>query len=186
MSEPYAEEEFLENIDGTEGPLRKIRRRAVRNALELVQRFGDRCEGRGDTPIERVLFAALKTEVSIGGHEHSEIFCPYPNDCPEPDFRTSTGIVLTVQSQFQLAEWRVDFLVSTPVGKGGRAFLIVECDGHDFHERTKEQAARDRSRDRKFQAEGYTVFRFTGSEIWRDPCGCANQIIDWAVEKACL
>ncbi len=49
------------------------------------------------------------------------------------------------------------------------ARLVVELDGHDFHERTREQARRDRSRDRYLLASGYTVFRFTGSEIFRNP-----------------
>lgn len=53
---------------------------------------------------------------------------------------------------------------------------VVECDGHDYHEKTKEQAAHDRSRDRVFQSEGIPIFRFTGSEIHKDPRGCLNEI----------
>jgi very-short-patch-repair endonuclease len=52
----------------------------------------------------------------------------------------------------------------------------VECDGHDFHERTKEQAQRDKSRDRYLQANGWRVLRFTGSEIHRTPEKCADEI----------
>lgn len=55
--------------------------------------------------------------------------------------------------------------------------LAVECDGHNFHERTKEQASTDRERDRELQAAGYPVFRFTGSDIWNDPMGCARQAL---------
>lgn len=43
--------------------------------------------------------------------------------------------------------------------------LIVEVDGHDFHEKTKEQAARDKRRDRDMVSSGYSVMRFTGSEV---------------------
>ena len=46
--------------------------------------------------------------------------------------------------------------------------LVAEVDGHDFHERTKEQAQRDKSRDRDLQAAGFTVFRFTGREVFRE------------------
>lgn len=56
--------------------------------------------------------------------------------------------------------------------------VAIECDGHRFHERTKEQAARDRSRDRTLTLEGWTVLRFTGSEIWRAPRACAKQVMD--------
>lgn len=65
-------------------------------------------------------------------------------------------------------------------GVEGWRRLIVECDGHEFHERTKEQAAKDRSRDRASTLAGMEVFRFTGSELWRDPYGCAGQVIEWA------
>lgn len=62
-----------------------------------------------------------------------------------------------------------------------REKVIVECDGHEFHERTKEQAAKDRARDRASVMGGYDVFRFTGSELWRDPMGCAEQVVDWGI-----
>jgi len=44
----------------------------------------------------------------------------------------------------------------------------IELDGHEFHERTKEQAQRDRERDRNLAAIGYQVLRYTGSEIYKD------------------
>lgn len=54
--------------------------------------------------------------------------------------------------------------------------VAVECDGHEFHERTKEQAARDKARDRSLVAAGWQVLRFTGSEIWADPGKCASEV----------
>lgn len=59
-----------------------------------------------------------------------------------------------------------------------RVFVAVECDGHDFHERTKEQAERDKRRDRDLQSIGWTIARFTGSEIVRDPVAAARQASD--------
>ncbi len=82
---------------------------------------------------------------------------------------------LFIEPQAIVGDYRVDFLL-TPTASGltGRK-IVVECDGHDFHERTKEQAERDRSRDRGLTA-GHTVLRFTGSEIYRNPRACAAQI----------
>ena len=54
----------------------------------------------------------------------------------------------------------------------------MECDGHDFHERTKAQAAHDKTRDRALQARGLKVLRYTGSEIWADPFGCALDVLE--------
>lgn len=51
----------------------------------------------------------------------------------------------------------------------------IECDGHDFHEKTKEQAKRDKQRERAIIGAGYTVIRFTGSEIHEDPYKCVQE-----------
>lgn len=74
--------------------------------------------------------------------------------------------------------FRVDFLFVAPnFGNSHDPFLIaVECDGHDFHEKTKEQAAADKARDRELVAAGITVLRFTGSEIWKDEEKCAQEV----------
>lgn len=55
--------------------------------------------------------------------------------------------------------------------------LIVECDGHEFHEKTKKQAARDKRRDRALQSLGYKVFRFTGTEISGNALACAEEVL---------
>lgn len=73
-----------------------------------------------------------------------------------------------IRQQVEIGPYRVDFIV----GKD----MVIECDGHDFHERTAEQATADRRRDRQMIADGWKVFRFTGSEIFRDPAACAREI----------
>lgn len=61
--------------------------------------------------------------------------------------------------------------------------VIVECDGHDFHERTPDQAAHDKSRDRAICTAGFVVIRFTGREIHRDALKCANEIDELLMER---
>lgn len=56
--------------------------------------------------------------------------------------------------------------------------IAVECDGHAFHEKTKEQAARDKARERAISLEGWTVLRFTGSEIYKDADACARTVME--------
>lgn len=84
----------------------------------------------------------------------------------------------SIKPQHQIGEFRVDFFIKFD----GRAPVVIECDGHDFHERTKEQARKDKSRDRELMKLGHTVIRFTGSEIWEDPKKCANQIFEIIAE----
>ncbi|MFA1820585.1 endonuclease domain-containing protein [Virgibacillus oceani] len=69
-------------------------------------------------------------------------------------------------------KYRVDFLIECQTENKNYLFAI-ECDGHNFHEKTKEQAARDKARERNLMKEGYTIIRFTGSEIWKSPSKCA-------------
>lgn len=76
--------------------------------------------------------------------------------------------------QYKIENKRIDFLFRDPPVQ-----VFIECDGHDFHERTKEQAARDRQRDRSLQQTGTPILRFTGSEIFADPLGCAHQVFDF-------
>jgi very-short-patch-repair endonuclease len=87
-----------------------------------------------------------------------------------------------IMQQHKISSYRVDILLM--LKKNGEIWpFIIECDGHDYHERTKEQARRDRSRDRWFQLQGLMVIRFTGSEIWEDAVACAEQVIDIIAAK---
>lgn len=71
-----------------------------------------------------------------------------------------------------IASYRIDILI------GGENWkLAVECDGHDFHDRTKQQAAYDRARDRELVLLGVTTIRFTGSEIAHSVERCADEAI---------
>ncbi|RJQ12093.1 MAG: DUF559 domain-containing protein [Bacillota bacterium] len=69
----------------------------------------------------------------------------------------------------------MDFLVTGQV-KGRFVRLAVESDGHTYHDKTKEQAARDRRRDCALKLAGYDVIRFAGSEILEDPESCALEV----------
>lgn len=84
-----------------------------------------------------------------------------------------------LSSQVAIADYRVDFLLMMRGADPKEYGVVIECDGHDFHERTKAQAKRDRKRDRDLQALGYRVMRFTGSEICRDAFACAREV--WEV-----
>lgn len=57
--------------------------------------------------------------------------------------------------------------------------LCVYTDGHTYHERTEEQAQRDRNIDRKLQSLGYTVLRYTGKEINENINKITQEIQSW-------
>lgn len=83
--------------------------------------------------------------------------------------------------QFPFDGYRIDFALRLP--RYRFKYLLIECDGHDFHERTKEQAARDRAKDRYAQHNGFPILRFTGSEIYRDVGDCASQVLSFITDR---
>lgn len=86
--------------------------------------------------------------------------------------------------QVEIGRYRADFVYVYPDDdKGPRYKVAVELDGHDFHEKTKEQAGRDKRKDRALLAAGYYVMRFTGSEVWADPWKCVDEVEEFAFEK---
>lgn len=88
--------------------------------------------------------------------------------------------------QLQIGKYRTDLALIRKARRGyARVYLAIECDGHEFHERTREQAQRDKARDREMQRLGWIVARYTGSEIAKDPSGAAKDIWQLAFDLAC-
>jgi hypothetical protein len=70
-------------------------------------------------------------------------------------------------------KYRLDFAIVPVDGSPG---IAIEVDGHDYHERTKEQAKHDKRRDRWLQRHGWRALHFTGSEVFADPAKCALEV----------
>lgn len=123
------------------------------------------------SPIERLMLAALAYRFPI---ESGNVFFPAWLSS------SRTGGTFALEPQKAIGPYTVDFALTakTKINGARLARIVIECDGHDFHDRTKEQAARDKSRDRYLASQGWTVLRFTGSEIFRDPYICADAIDD--------
>ncbi len=85
-------------------------------------------------------------------------------------------VIATEQDRYR-ADVLVYIVAADDQGRGiAPEPLVVEVDGHEFHERTKFQAARDRQRDRAMIAEGFRVVRFTGQEVYRAAEQCAQEV----------
>jgi very-short-patch-repair endonuclease len=139
----------------------------------------DRIASLTESPIERALFWGL---VGCGGVNK---YVPRGSDwLALVDWDHMWTAWVRPQSEVTACgnKYRVDFLVELFVtlngGPRGTYRLVIECDGHDFHERTKEQAARDRSRDRALLSAGCQVIRFTGSEIFKSAAKCGGEAME--------
>ena len=77
----------------------------------------------------------------------------------------------------------LDFLV-TPRNDTTSPFRIgIELDGHEFHERSKGQVARDKRRERAIVQSGVTILRFAGSEIVRNARSCVDEVLEYVRTK---
>lgn len=54
--------------------------------------------------------------------------------------------------------------------------IAIELDGHDWHEKTKEQVEKDKKRERFIVSSGYRIFRFSGREVFKDPLSCVDEV----------
>ena len=154
--------------------------------------------GYAESPIEKaMLFALCVAAHDVAENVRFRVDGNLLGDLEElPD-------VLTIEPQAKLGEYRVDFLLTfqeplpdfnhkvrlkdgteIPSVKDVTVHLIVECDGHDYHDRSKEQASRDRERDRELKKLGYEVFRYTGSDIWKNPLACAMEVVEVLTKSA--
>ena len=158
--------------------------------MEWIQdEAADLCE----SPIEQHFYAAwrvlhMNKSVSYDAWGHLKLIGFNPNErvgiFDSADAFSISDTVSTfdvLKAQHHHNGMRIDFVIQRFDRDYERPFrmtpkVAIECDGHEFHERTKEQAQRDKERDRQLTLDGFTVIRFTGSEIWRDPMKCAEQV----------
>lgn len=57
--------------------------------------------------------------------------------------------------------------------------VVVELDGHAFHDKNEKQRRYEKKRDREMQKLGYKVFRYTGAEIVKDPFSAAIECVSY-------
>lgn len=168
-----------------------LRRLVVRRIVDLRSEIEIVAAKRCESPIEELLFLSLLLAAS-GIAEADTILDG--RDPSEDDGYDG----FSIQPQATVGKYRIDFKVSYGTAQLLRSgndetadewawhvgSVLVECDGHDFHERTKEQASHDRRKDRALQDAGFKVFRYTGSDVWKDCMTAAHEIADQARKLA--
>lgn len=132
----------------------------IQDCPDYLQSIEDFWKGYKEckSPIEQILFVALLRLEAV------DIF---------PQFNVKAG------GKRYIADFKIDAFDYPNTEDQVCTTVLIECDGHDYHEKTKEQAKHDKSRDRALIAEGYQVLHFTGSEIWNEPLKCMEEIQDF-------
>lgn len=123
-------------------------------AARQAQYFSEYAHGMGqfrsmESPIEAVFWVWWEAFKSLDPR--------MSNDLYRFDLSPQYEVIASSGERFRLDFAIADFKIA------------VELDGHEFHERTKEQVAYRNTRDRKLQADGWTVLHISGSELWRAP-----------------
>jgi len=70
--------------------------------------------------------------------------------------------------QYPILRYRADFAIP-------EERIVIEIDGHNYHS-SKKKVAADNKRDRHMLSLGWIVIRFSGSEVYRNPYDCANEV----------
>lgn len=128
-----------------------------------------------ESPIEIILNMALEIQRML-----------------HPGFSKSSRkymVDMEINHQQEVGKYRVDFMIYAFAfnhKKDGELpqiditkELAIECDGHDFHEKTKEQVKKNNERDYFLKSNGIDILHFSGSEIYNDPIECANKVYDY-------
>jgi len=71
---------------------------------------------------------------------------------------------------------RVDYAIFVPQVSMQEPLLVIEIDGHDYHERTQAQASSDNRRDRALTRSGTPCLRYTTTEVLRNSDDAAQEI----------
>lgn len=118
------------------------------------------------SPIEQIFYAAFST---LCGATGTPVF-------EEENFLKEQGFRLQAQAVIDM--YRVDFVVSQRYLGPDESPVIVELDGHPFHDKDKFQRAYEKGRDRHLVARGYRVLHFTGSEVVADAFRVAHEVLN--------
>lgn len=122
------------------------------------------------SPIEKILYVACNIVFRIRDKELDE-----------------SAMGMSVFPQFSIEtekkNYCADFIIVLEKFVGKCVDVIVECDGHEFHQKTKAQVERDNQREYDIKKMGYDVLRFSGSQIYNNPFKCANDIFDYLIAK---
>jgi len=132
------------------------------------------CLERLESPIEDMFWIAAHAQCL------AENIAANPGPAYDAKGALTIGDGIVIRPQVKIGDFRVDFVLSQ-VGLGPDEILrpvVVELDGHAFHDKDKRQRAYEKARDRFLVKQGFRVLHFTGSEVVADPHKVAYEVLD--------
>lgn len=131
-----------------------------------------RCLENFESPIEQLFYVAFFALCRSIAEE--------PNPGPEFDANGKPTLApgIYIRHQFPVDRYRVDFLITKTAPRAPELSVIVELDGHAFHDKDKRQRSYEKARDRHLLKRGYRVLHYTGSDVCADPYKVAHEALD--------
>lgn len=132
-----------------------------------------------ESPLELVMFSAISVA------EKAMQLQPGHGADAWRDMRAARLARIDLQVAVPIGTYRADMVMEAKIDADDVEMpkVVIECDGFTFHDKTRDQAIRDRARDRYMQREGFVVARFAGDEIVEQPFACAFEVYDLVLRR---
>ena len=119
-----------------------------------------------DSPIEQIFKTAFELYMDLNNKEYIFLFPQMPIKIGKKKY--------IVDFYFEEDEYVNRFNTDKKI--------IIECDGHEFHQKTKEQVKNDNEREYDLKMAGYEILRFSGSQIYNEPFKCAEDAYNYIMK----
>lgn len=134
-------------------------------------------DGKTISPIEQIFFSAFNTLTKI---------TKLDDQWPVETKLGEEWAGLFFSRQFKIDKYKVDFLIcyrdTEMTQNGSSRDVVIECDGHDFHEMSEFERRYEKARDRHMQKKNYKVFRYTGADIVKNHFQIAAEVLSYLVD----
>lgn len=114
------------------------------------------------SPVERMFYISLKNAAVRNGITLDDGFHYF-----KPQYKVEVS----------RKTYYIDFCLSVFDGISDSIDLFIEVDGHKYHNESKKKVAEDKRRERALQTSCAGMITFTGSEVYNDPDGCAEEAV---------
>lgn len=130
-----------------------------------------------ETMFYQELIKLMKEETDIKSEYGSAVvsYCEHDSNkdwiCGQAKIKTLYGyidFIIGVRPQFKIGRFIADFVIYFDNPYVEENYVAIEIDGHEWHEKTKEQVARDKKRERSLLQHDFPAMRFSGSEVFHN------------------
>lgn len=126
------------------------------------------------SPIEQIFITAFSIYCKYTNKEEIYLLSQKEVTCNDKKY--------FVDFSFEADDYLADLTLGNKI-KNTNFKLAIECDGYEFHQKTKEQVKQDNEREFDLKMAGYDVLRFSGTQIFNNPIKCAEDTYNFIMKK---